>query len=426
VSSPTASDSPAITEAPRPWLTRVAGALAHRNFRLVWFAALGSTIGTWMQNYAQALLVFDLTQSKFYLGLDVFLAQLPILLFMLIGGVIADRHDRRRLLTGSQYVQAFSAFTLAALIWTDHLTYIWPVFALSFVSGCGQAFGGPAYQAMIPSLVPKRDLPNAIALNSTQFNLSRVLGPGAGAAVLAMIGTAACFFVNGLSFFFVIIALTALRLPPHVPSVSRRALGTDLRSGLSYVGENRLMLTLTILVTVSTFLSMPLLTMLPAFATEVLHGSQTHEARLSMLMAAQGLGAIVGALFVGLIDMTKHMGRVLLGVQVCLGLLIAAFAISTSLPLSLILLFIGGMFFMGLFSISFSLVQLTVPDELRGRVVSIYMVALRGGGPIGGLVTGALADHYSAASVMGANGVLLALIAGSILLFSRNSVLTRV
>ena len=410
------------SETPRPWWGRVAGALTHRNYRLLWFAALGSTIGTWMQKYAQGLLVYDLTQSKFYLGMDDFLSQLPILLFMLIGGVIADRHDRRRLLTGSQYVQAFSAFSLAVLVFTGHIT-VWHIFALSFISGCGQAFGGPAYQAMIPSLVPKQDLPNAIALNSTQFNLSRVLGPGAGAAVLATIGTAWCFAVNGFSFFFVVFALAALQVPVHTPSPKRGAIGDELKSGLHYVRDNRLLLTLTVLVMVSMFLAMPLLTMLPAFATEVLTGSQSHETRLSMLMAAQGLGAIVGALLVGAIG-GQHLGRVLLLMQIGLGLLIAGFALSRSLPLSLILLFIGGMFFMGLFSISFSLLQMTVPNELRGRVVSIYMVALRGGGPIGGLVAGAFADKYSASGVMAINGLLLAVIAASLFLFKRGRALT--
>src|SRR5690606_17789831 len=175
-----------------------------------------------MQKYAQGLLVYDLTKSTFYLGLDDFLSQLPILLFMLIGGVVADRHDRRRLLTMSQYVQAFSALSLALLVWTGQL-HIAFIFALSFVSGCGQAFGGPAYQAMIPSLVPKRDLPNAIALNSTQFNLSRVIGPTTGALVLATVGTAWCFFANGLSFFLVVVALAALQLPRHVPAARQTA-----------------------------------------------------------------------------------------------------------------------------------------------------------------------------------------------------------
>lgn len=377
-----------------------------------------------MQKYAQGLLVYDLTQSKFYLGIDDFLSQLPILLFTVIGGVIADRHDRRRLLLGSQYTQAFAAFALAALVWSGQIS-VWHIFALSFISGCGQAFGGPAYQSLIPSLVPRRDLPNAIALNSTQFNLSRVLGPGTGAAIVATIGAAWCFAVNGLSFFFVVFALMALPLPKHVPPAERRALGADLRGGLHYVRDNRLLLTLTVLVTISTFLAMPILTMLPAFASEILTGGGTHETRLSLLMASQALGAIVGALLVGTFE-NRHLGRVLLGVQIGLGLLIAAFALSTSLPLSLALLFASGIFFMALFSISFSIVQLTVPDALRGRVVSIYMVALRGGGPIGALVAGALADSFSAPSVMAVNGVLLAVISASIVFFKKGKSLTKI
>lgn len=418
MSSSLKADSSDASESPRPWTARVAGALSHRNFRILWFAALGSTIGTWTQKYAQDLLVYNLTSSTFYLGLDSFLNQLPILLFMLIGGVIADRHDRRRLLTGSQYVQAFSAFTLAALVFTGHVS-VWHIFALSFIAGCGQAFGGPAYQSMIPSLVPRTDLPNAIALNSTQFNLSRILGPGAGAAVLMAIGYAWCFTLNGLSFFFVIFALAALELPPHQPSPERRALGAELRSGLHYVRDSRVVLTLTGLVLISTFLAMPILTMLPAFATHVLTSNGSAATRLSMLMASQGVGAVIGALVVGLLGTSKRLGRVLLLIQIGLGLLIAGFALSTSLPLSLLLLFLGGIFFMGLFSISFSLVQMTVPDALRGRVVSIYMVALRGGGPVGGLVAGALADRFSAPAVMAVNGVLLAMIAGSMLVFRR-------
>ena len=425
VSSHTATDPTSAPEARRRWIERVAGALTHRNYRLLWLAALGSTIGTWMQKFAQSLLVYDLTGSKFFLGIDDFLSQLPILLFTLIGGVVADRHDRRWLLTGSQYVQAFSAFMLALLVWTGNVTVLF-IFALSFISGCGQAFGGPAYQALIPSLVPRRDLPNAIALNSTQFNLSRVLGPGAGVAVVATIGLAGCFALNGMSFFLVVLALAALRLPPHMPSADRRALGAELKSGLHYVRDNRMMYTLTILVAVSTFLTMPILTMLPAFATEVLAGSiGTPESRLSMLMASQGLGAILGALIIGTVDTARHMGRLLLAVQIGLGLLIAAFALSTSLALSLALLFVGGILFMALFSISFSLVQLSVPETLRGRVVSIYMVALRGGGPLGGLVAGALADRYSASSVMAVNGLVLAFLATWILVFRHGGVLTK-
>jgi predicted MFS family arabinose efflux permease len=235
-------------------------------------------------------------------------------------------------------------------------------------------------------------------------------------AIVATIGVAWCFTLNGLSFFLVVLALMALHLPPHVPPSTPRALGDELRGGLAFVRDTPLMRSLSLLVLVSTFLAMPILTMLPAFATDVLTGAGSPSSRLSLLMASQGLGAVVGALLIGTIS-HRHLGRMLLGVQFALGLLIAAFALSTSLPLSVAVLFLVGIFFMALFSISFSLVQLAVPDALRGRVVSIYMVTLRGGGPIGGLVAGALADTFSASSVMAVNGALLAVISISIVAF---------
>jgi predicted MFS family arabinose efflux permease len=416
-----------VADAPRPWVQRVAGALAHRDFRLVWFAALGSTIGTWMQKFAQSWLVLDLTDSNFYLGLDDFLAQLPILLFMMIGGVIADRYDRRRLLTWSQYVQAATAFTLAGLVFTDTVT-ISHVLLLSFVSGCAQAFGGPAYQSMLPALVPRHDLPNAIALNSTQFNLSRVLGPMGGTAILVSVGMAACFFLNGLSFFFVVIALMMIKPPAQAPTPTKKLdIWEDLRGGLSYVRHERLMLTLTALVVVSTFLAMPILTLLPTFAREVLASAGgTPEARLSLLMACQGIGAIVGALIVGTLGRFRHMGVALLGIQCLMGIALAAFALSRTPLLSYALIFCCGILFMALFSISFSIVQLAVPEHLRGRVVSIYMVALRGGGPLGALTAGAAADIFSAPSVVAVNGAVLSALTIIFFLSGRGSSLREI
>jgi MFS family permease len=416
-----AAGSPAPeVEEPRGWHQRLGVALTHRNFRILWMAALASTIGTWMQSFAQSYLIYSLTASNFYLGLDSFLGQLPILLFMLIGGVVADRHDRRRLLTTSQYIQATSALSLALLVATGHVG-ITAIFMLSFLSGCGQAFGGPAYQAMIPSLVPRRDLPNAIALNSTQFNLSRVLGPVAGAVVLSWIGVAWCFTLNGLSFFIVIIALTMLQLAPHVPNVNPRRIREELRSGLRYVRESSVISTLAVLAFVTTFLAAPTSTFFPSFATTVLTSHHTPPQRLSMLMAAQGLGAIVGALIIGAVGRFKHMGRALLGGQIVLAIFVAAFAASRSLPLSVVLVFIYGVCSMAVFSMSFSLVQLTAPDELRGRIVSIYMVALRGGFPLGGLVAGAFADHFGAPRVMMVSAGLLALIAATLLVRRHNT-----
>jgi MFS family permease len=377
-----------------------------------------------MQQYAQGLLVFDLTQSNFYLGLDVALGQAPILLFMLIGGVIADRYDRRKLLTRSQLVQAFSAFALAALIFTDHVA-IWQVLFFSFLAGCGQAFGGPAYQSLIPTLVPREHLPNAIALNSTQFNLSRVLGPLIGTSVLISLGAAACFGINGLSFFIVVFALMALQLPPAAPQTAApKSIREDLTTGLRYVKQTRVVLTLTILSAAASFLVQPLITLLPALATSTFaDGPGTPQTRLATLQACQGIGAIIGALTIGAAGRFKGMGKTLLLLQIGMGLLLAVFSQLHIWVLNCALMLVVGMTFMSMFSISFSSVQLAIPDDLRGRVVSIYMVALRSGGPLGGLVTGAMADWISAPRALLLNGLLLMLISGGVILSGRGRAL---
>ena len=214
---------------------RVAAALAYRDFRLLWFGALVSSIGTWMQKVAQAWLIVTLTgtASAFFLGLDSFLGELPILLFTLIGGVVADRANRRHLLLMSQCVQMAAAFTLAALVFTDRV-HIWQILALSFITGMAQAFGGPAYQSLIPSLIPKETLPNAIALNSIQFNLARVIGPLVAGAALTAFGMVACFGLNGVSFLFVIAAILALHVA-HVPPTSTAGMRDQLKGGLRYV-----------------------------------------------------------------------------------------------------------------------------------------------------------------------------------------------
>lgn len=398
------------------FLVRVSAAFRHRDFRVIWWGALVSTIGTWMQKYAQSWLVLSLTGSTFFLGLDELLNQLPIILFTLIGGVIADRHDRRRLLVGSQLVQAASAFALAALVWTGRIE-IWHVLALSFLSGCGQSFGGPAYQSLIPSLVPRKDLPNAIALNSIQFNLSRVLGPMLGTPVLLLVGTAGCFLLNGLSFFVVIASLLSLHIV-HTRQENPARIMEDLKGGLRYMRGEPALRMLTVLVFLSTFLALPLITFLPVFARDILAGPSAPETKLSGLMAAQGLGAIGGALIVAGLGRFQHMGRTLLSIQGVFGVLIALFAVTRSLPGSYLLLFLCGAAFMTVFSLSSSLVQLVVPDHLRGRVMSIFMLALRGGGPLGAFASGAAATYLSAPIVLVINGALLSVLAGYFLVRS--------
>ena len=390
----------------QPFLRRALAAFTYRDFRILWFGAFTSTVGTWMQKVAQSWLIFELTKSSFYLGLDDFLGQLPILLFTLIGGVIADRHDRRHLLIGSQYVQMATALTLAALVYWNAVS-IWHILTLSFVAGLAQAFGGPAYQSLVPSLVERKDLPNAIALNSIQFNLARVFGPLLAGVTLAAFGTALCFALNGVSFLVVILALLSLSVT-HIAPADRRPILHELAGGLAYVRSQPAIIALTVLAFLTTFLGLPLLTFLPIFAREIFHGDVE---RYSQMMAFSGMGAVVGALIVAWLGRFQHMGRTLLLVQLAFGLLVAAFALSRTVWLSNLLLFLDGAALIVVFSLTASLVQLIVPDHLRGRVVSIYMVAFRGGMPLGSLWGGYAASLTSAPYVLAVNGGLITIVA---------------
>ncbi len=388
-----------------PLLQRTLTAFTYRDFRVLWFGAFTSTVGTWMQKVAQSWLVFELTKSSFFLGLDDFLGQLPILLFTLLGGVIADRHDRRRLLVGSQYVQMATAFILAGLVFAGRV-HIWHILALSAVTGFAQAFGGPAYQALIPSLVHKKDLPNAIALNSIQFNLARVFGPLL-AGIALIFGTAACFALNGVSFVVVIVALMSLHIK-HIAPPDKKPILDELKGGIAYARSQPSIIALTVLAFLTTFLGLPLLTFLPVFARETFHGDVS---RYTHMMAFSGAGAVVGALGVAWLGRARRMGLILLLVQVAFGVLVTAFALSRHWWVSCAILFFAGAALMVVFSMTASLVQLIVPDHLRGRVMSIYMVAFRGGMPLGSLAVGYAASLTSAPQVLAVNGALVSLVA---------------
>jgi MFS family permease len=396
-------------------MRRMLAAFTYRDFRVQWFGACTSSIGTWMQIVAQNWLVLTLTKSPFYLGLDAFLQQLPIILFTLIGGVLADRHDRRRTLMASQYVQMATSATLAVLMYLQ-VVQIWHILLLSFTTGVAQAFGGPAYQSLIPSLVDKKDLPNAVALNSIQFNVARVIGPLLFGATLVVFGKwgysepqamNACFALNALSFVVVINTLMMLRVK-HIPPAASKGMRDDLQIGLSYVRHHANLVAFIVLAATTTFLGFAVLTFLPVFAQRVFHeGASTY----SHLMAFSGAGSIVGALIIAWLGKFKRMGLTALVVQALYGMLIVAFAASRVLWLSDILLFFTGAALMMVFSTVTSLIQLIAPNEMRGRVMSIYMLAFRGGMPLGSLVSGYLATLIGAPMVISINGALLVLVA---------------
>jgi MFS family permease len=396
-------------------LGRMLAAFSYRDFRVQWFGACTSSIGTWTQLTAQNWLVLSLTGSAFFLGLDAFLQQLPIMLFTLIGGVLADRRDRRRTLLTSQYIQMATSAALALLVYFG-VVRIWHILLLSFTTGLAQSFGGPAYQSLIPSLVEKKDLPNAVALNSIQFNVARVLGPLVFGATLGMSAKwglgdpqamSVCFTINSLSFLVVIYALMSLRVK-HIPPTGVHSMTDELRGGLSYVRHHGSLVALIILASTTTFLGFAVLTFLPIFARRVFHeGAGTY----SHLLAFSGAGSVFGALIVAWLGKFKRMGLTALIMQAIYGLFILAFAMSRILWLSDILLFLIGVALMVVFSTVTSLIQLIAPNEMRGRVMSIYMVAFRGGMPLGSLVSGYLATFIGAPLVIGINGVLLVAVA---------------
>jgi MFS family permease len=397
-------------------LNRIAAALTYRDFRVLWCGAFLSTIGTWMQKVAQNWLVLTITgtSSAFFLGLDSFLGELPILLLTVVGGVVADRYDRRRLLLTSQYIQMGAAFALAALVFSGQV-HIWHVLTLSVITGLAQAFGGPAYQSLLPSLVSKDHVPNAIAFNSIQFNLARVIGPLFAGATLATFGMVACFGLNGLSFLAVIAAILSLHIR-HIPPAAPKRMRDEFKSGYRYVREHPALLGLAVLGFAGTFLGNPLLTFLPLFAQNVLHGEVT---QYTYLMSSAGAGAVAGALVVAWRGRFPHMGRTVLLIQIVFGALMILFAMTRLFWLNAVLLFGAGACMVMVFATLSSLVQLNAPNEMRGRVMSLYMVAFRGGMPLGSLVGGWLANVAGAPTVLTVNGLLLTMVAVTFLVKGR-------
>ena len=398
---------------------RIFKAFEYRDFRLMWVGACTSSVGTWMQILAQSWLVYQLSNNPVYLGIDQFLGQIPIFLFSLFGGVFADRKSRRSILLASQVVQMSCAFILTALAATGAVR-VWHIWCLSFTVGLAQAFGGPAYSALVPSLVEENNLQNAIALNSIQFNLARVIGPVLGGLALAKLGAAWCFGLNGLSFIAVIITLLAIRVP-FVPSKTQESVLDSMKEGFSFVLKREGMVSLIALAFFMTMLSFPMISFLPVFAKDVFHGNSN---TYMWFLVASGAGSVTGALLVAASRKETSQYQRALVVMLVLGLLIAGFGLSKNIGLSLLLLFAGGAALMIVFALNASIVQSYVGDAMRGRVMSVYNVAFRGGMPMGSLLSGFLIKSSSAPGVMQANGIAVVVLGLLFLVSQRQRVAT--
>jgi MFS family permease len=397
-----------------PTFRKVFKAFQYRDFRLMWIGACTSSIGTWMQNVAQAWLIYRLSHSQRLLGLDQFLQGLPIFLFTLIGGVVADRVERRRILLLSQYVQMASAAILTALVALGTVQ-VWQILCLSFVSGLAQAFGGPAYSALIPTLVELEDMPNAIALNSIQFNLAVTVGPALAGLTLAGLGEKWCFGLNAVSFLAPIVSLSMISAR-FLPEPAQQSMLNSFLQGIKFVWRQGAMVGLIVLAFVMTFLSMPMRTYIPVFVKDIFHrGPETYGTLLSLM----GVGSICGSLAMAALGNINKKGRFALSMLMCLGAGIVGFSLSRFLPASYSTLVLVGASMMAVFATVTSLVQLIVTNEMRGRVMSVYNFAFRGGMPMGNLATSWLVPKYTAPVVLGANGFVLIAVALYFLLAQR-------
>jgi MFS family permease len=373
-------------------LSNTLRALRHRNFQLFFGGQLISLTGTWMQNVAQAWLVYRLTGSSLLLGSVGFASQIPVFLFAPIGGIVADRFNRHRVVIGTQITSMILAFILAALTLTGRVQ-VWQVFVLASLMGVVNAFDIPARQSFLVDMVGKEDLMNAIALNSSMFNGARIIGPAVAGILVASIGEGWCFFVNGVSYIAVIAGLLLMKLQPR--SYQRPA-GSPLEhiiEGFRFVRRTAPIRAILLLLGLISLVAMPYAVLMPVFADRILHGGARG---LGILMGATGVGALLAALTLATRTGVYGLGRWVAFACAGFGVSLLLFSFSRNFWLSTALLLPVGFCMMLETSSSNTLIQAMVPDHLRGRVMAVYSMMFMGMAPFGALLGGALADRIGA------------------------------
>ncbi len=382
-------------------------ALSHRNYRRFWLGAFLSNIGTWMQAVAQGWLVLQLTNSAFWLGLDAFMATAPGFFLTLAGGVFADIVDRRRLLLYTQVVAGLAAFGLAILVGTNSAN-VWMILGFSFITGCCMALAGPSYQAITFDLVGREDLANAVALNSSQFQLSRVVGPVFAGLGFKFFGLAGCFYANGFSFIAVVIALNLVHFDDSKKNLSthsvkdRRALWRDLIEGFRYVRNRPRVFSLLSISAITSLFGAPYLTLVPIFARDIF---KLGESGLAWMMGIAGAGAFFAALLLAYLGDFRRKGWSVLGGAFSFGVCLIGFALSTNLAISLIFLFGVGFSIVTSVAVANTLLQKLVTDQMRGRVMSMFILSFVGTMPIGNLIAGVVSHRFGAPVALAAGGV---------------------
>ncbi|MEP7356199.1 MAG: MFS transporter [Anaerolineales bacterium] len=406
------TDNPKNFEAPQPpaplpfQATGTFRSLRHRNFQLYFGGQLISIAGTWMQIVAQGWLVYQISHSELTLGIVGFASAIPALIVAPFGGALVDRLPKRNLLIVTQAVAMLLALILAALAFSGR-AQVWHVVALAAGLGLANAFDGPARQAFVVEMVGREDLTNAIALNSMMFNGARVIGPAIGGLLLATVGSGWCFLINGLSYIAVIAGLAAMKLPPHIRLPVTTTPMREMAHGLRYVLAHVEQFALLLLALIFAVFGLSYNTVLPAFATVVLRAGPEGY---GLLNAATGLGAMAGALIIARTGGGRR-GRWMTVASLTFPIVLLAFAVVTNLYLSLALALLLGLIFMIQFTLINTLLQLNVADEMRGRVLSLYVLTWFGFAPFGNLAMGNLAEHWGLSLTIGLAAVVAMVLA---------------
>ncbi len=390
--------------------------LRHRDFALFWTGLLVSATGSWMQNLAQGWLIYHLTGRKDFLGLVGAAGTLPVLLFTLPSGVVADRFNKRRIIIVTQSLLTLQALMFAALV---HFRLIqpWHIMGLAVFAGLANALDVPARQAMTVELVGREDLMNAVALNSSAFNGARIIGPAVAGLIIAASGPAACFFLNGVSYLAVIVSLFVIRPKAVKGSDRSRSMLAQIREGMGYARRNLLIRDLLILTSVASIFALQYPTVMPALAKDVL---RVDSRGLGIMMSAAGVGALAAALSVAAMG---HLVRP--GVVVTVGSILApsgilALSLVHSLPVSLVCLVLTGFGMMMFLAVSNTVVQMASPDELRGRILSLRTLTFMGLAPVGALLIGFVAQHAGVRASLAIGGAATIAAAVYFVLFSPN------
>jgi len=396
-------------------------ALRHRNFQIFYAGFVVSLLGSWMQRVAQSWLVLDLTDSAFYVGLVDAVGMLPVLFFTLYAGVVADRLPRRGIVLATQSGAMVFAFVLAALVYAD-VVQVWHVVVLASLMGLSNAFDIPARHALMMDLVGRDDLTNAIALNSSAFNATRVIGPSVAGVIIGIIGVAACFLLNGVSYLAVIWALLVLRLPPFRRPEGPRSPWKQLREGFAYMATDVRSRTMVLHIAVFSIFGVPAFVLMPVMARDVLGRGATE---FGWMMSAVGVGALAGALGIAVLSYRLRRGKLLSFAAVGFGVFDVAFALSRSLPLTLVALVMLGFSMILMTALTNTLLQTIAPDELRGRVVAFYAWAFLGLGPFGALQAGMVAEKLGTPTALAIGGTACLVSAVGLLLRSNEVQETR-